>query len=233
MTTESTFISKGKMNFNIKALIIPVFFFLLFIILFIFSSKIAYSKISSQLSAIKDIGEKNSAIGAKIEELKNIRIESFPDSDVILTSFPEDDPSLWMLTQIRRKSEEDSLLVVNQKISFSNQATDVISSDIYFDLVGDTPNIIQFLLDMDKVAPISTLTSVVFNLKGVGTAGAGALVDMRVYHSKIPTQLSQINAPVNKLTDEENQTLLKLSKMEPPEFTKLSPNSPFEVTNPF
>jgi hypothetical protein len=230
---ETTFSSTGKMKLNITALIFPVIFFILFLVLFVFSSKTAYSKISGQLKSIKDIDTKNSAIEAKIEELRNIKTDSFPDSEVILTSFPEDDPSLWMLTQLRRKSEEYSLFVENQKISFSDPDTEIVSSDISFDLIGDVSNILKFLLEMDKVAPISSLNKVVFSLKSAGGIGAGATVDMSVYHSKIPTQLSQMNEPVNKLTDEENQTLIRLSKMEPPEFTKFTPNPPFEVVSPF
>jgi len=228
-----SFISKGKININITLLLFPIFFFLSFLVLFIFSSKTAYTKISGQLKSIKEIGEKNSAIEAKIEELRNIRTDSFPDSEIILTSFPEDDPSLWMLSQLRRKTEEYSLFVENQKISFSNSDTDVVRSNISFDLIGDTSNIIRFLLDIDKVAPISSLNKVIFNSKNEASTGPGASVEISVYHSKIPTQLSQMNEPVNKLNDEESQTLIKLSKLEPPEFTKLSPNSPFEVLSPF
>src|SRR4030065_485289 len=137
---ESTVISKGKINLNITALIFPIFFFISFIILFIFSSKTAYSKISGQLKSIKDLDTKNSAIEAKIEELSNIQTDLFPDSEVILTSFPEDDPSLWMLTQIRRKAEEYLLFVENQKISFSDSDTEIVSSNISYDLIGDVSN---------------------------------------------------------------------------------------------
>ena len=230
---ESTVISKGKINLNITALIFPIFFFISFIILFIFSSKTAYSKISGQLKSIKDLDTKNSAIEAKIEELSNIQTDLFPDSEVILTSFPEDDPSLWMLTQIRRKAEENLLFVENQKISFSDSDTEIVSSNISYDLIGDVSNIVKFLLEIDKVAPISSLNKVVFSLKNAEGEGSGAMVEMNVYHSKIPTQLSQMNEPVNKLNDEEIQTLIKLSKLEPPEFTKLTPNPPFEVVSPF
>src|SRR4030042_2344043 len=148
---ETTFVSKRKMNVNITVLIFPVFFLISFVVLFILSSKTAYTKISSQLKSIKEIDTKNGAIEAKIEELRNIKTESFPDSEIILTSFPEDDPSLWMLTQLRRKSEEYSLFVENQKVSFSSPDTEIVSSNISFDLIGDVSNIIKFLLDLDKV----------------------------------------------------------------------------------
>ena len=225
-------LSKQKIGRGISFLAIPLFFLFSAFVLFIFVSKTAYSRISLQLKEIKDLSQKNEAIGAKVEDLSVIASKSFPDSETILKSFPEEDPALWMLAQIRSRSEEYSLVVSNQKITFPHLSdSDLGKTLISFYLVGDAMNINKFLLSFSSFAPISSFTKVVYMLED--TSEKGAAVDVVVYYTKLPEQFPKNDQPVKNLTPDEEKTIQILAKMESPQFTELSPNPPFEVTNPF
>jgi hypothetical protein len=227
-----SFFLKQRINRSLSTLSLPLLFLIAALVLFIFVSKTAYSKFSEQLKTRKELSVKNEAIEARIEDLSTVSSKSFPDSEKVLTSFPEEEPALWMLAQIRAHSEEYSLNVGNQRITFSAHSdNDLAKTIISFNLSGDPSDINQFLLSFDNLAPISSFSKVVYAFGEENEKGA--TVELFVYHSRLPEEFPRVDEPVRNLTPDEEETIQKLAKMQAPTFTQLSPNSPFELTNPF
>ena len=227
-------ISKDNIRIgSYKSLLIPLVLFVVLIALFAYIVNISYTKISAQVASIKSLRQDIAVFQNRIEGLRAFQDREFPDSDKLLAALPEENPSLWMLSQIKRKAEENIITIQERNTSFSSsEGSGIASGNITFSAQGGKENMINFLLTFPKIAPLSKIARLELSMDEEGTATT-ANVEISVYYAKLPQRLPEITEAVNKLTPEEEEMVGKLTKLELPEFTTLSPNSPFEVKDPF
>lgn len=227
-------ISKNNIRIgSYKSLLIPLVLFVVLIALFAYVVNTSYKKISTQLASIKSLRQDITVFQNRIEGLRAFQDREFPDSDKLLAALPEENPSLWMLSQIKRKAEENIITVQERTTSFSSsEGSGIASGHIIFSAQGGKENMINFLLSFPKIAPLSKIARLELSMDEEGAATT-ANVEISVYYAKLPQKLPEITEAVNKLSPEEEEMVGKLTKLELPEFTSLSPNSPFEVKDPF
>jgi hypothetical protein len=213
-------------------MILPLLFFLILISLFLYVGNTMYGKILGQISEINSLKRDNQILQNKVEGLKNYQTVSFPDSEVLLSALPKENPALLMMSRIKKIAEEFSVVVTGRTTSFSEiEKSGTFSSKISFAIEGDVKSLMNFLLKFSEVAPISTFDTVSFDIDSSGNAKGNA--EMSVYFAKLPETLPDVKEAVNKLTPDEEVMVKKLSNLEAPEFTSLPPNGPFELKNPF
>ena len=215
-----------------KIVLIPFFALIVLIILFIYAATTGYGKLRSQKQIIDELERDDTTLEAKINNLKNLEAQTYPDSTEMLIRFPNDNPSLWMLGQLIRKGEESAVTLFEQTLLFDEASLENITvSTINFQVTGNKEKIFDYLLSIDNISPISTFDSVDFSESE--TAQQGALVSLKVCFSPLPEVLTNLNEVVNELTPLEVTTLNKLSEMELPEFSTLMPSANYELKDPF
>src|SRR3989344_3728453 len=200
-----------------KIVLIPFFALIVLIILFIYAATTGYGKLRSQKQIIDELERDDTTLEAKINNLKNLEAQTYPDSTEMLIRFPNDNPSLWMLGQLIRKGEESAVTLFEQTLLFDEASLENITvSTINFQVTGNKEKI------FDSV-----------DFSESETAQQGALVSLKVYFSPLPEVLTNLNEVVNELTPLEVTTLNKLSEMELPEFSTLMPSANYELKDPF
>ncbi len=223
--------TRQLINVNVIALAMPILLVAILVGLFVSSAKIAYPKISSQISELDEAGGRLAALEEKLGILRQVKDKVLGAADTSLVALPGENAGVWKLSQIALLAEENEVTVNQRKVLAEAAAgNDLQSTKITFVVSGSLDKTIAFLKSLVESIPIVTLESVEVegNRESIQTK-----VGLLVYRSELPTLLPAITAPIKNLSDKEEELLDALTKLSRPEFTSLEPSGPFERIDPF
>lgn len=192
---------------------------------------------------------------AKLQQLKNVTLtEEYAQKDIVNAALPSRKPLLEFLTSLNSISVANNIDIANFELSPGKISTDSAESnpgrrtgsttasvdmiDLELEIEGSLDGIQQFLLDIEKISPFTTITKL--------SLGADATAADRDSNRPIKAKLTTstyfftqsikatIDAPLPKLTAQDQNVLtalLEFQNYELPEQTEIigGANDPFGV----
>ena len=189
------------------------------------------SLILKQRQEIAIIKKEEVVMKDKIETLKVIE----PNLDIFthtaLIAVPSENPGLVVASQIKSLASEKNVLVTQFKLDKNLEENQVLSSELNLKVTGSLSPLVEFLQNLNGISPIITLTHIEID-KSAGEASAD--ISLRVYWSKLPTQIPALSGQLESLTETEKKTLDRILRLrEPSVFEGGSSQVSSGRTNPF
>ena len=224
---------KLKNNLNIYGIFTLIG--LLMLLLFVTSGNRIYTNISEKVKVNKELESDISLLNTKVNALKKISNLDYSDISVLSASFPEEDSSLFMYTSLKELSIKDNVFI--SKISFNpstKTSGDISESSISFTASGSRDNILSFLVDITRSAPLSGLGTIYFEQYPADGGEFGLNMSVDVYYSPYPETLPDIAGVVSPLNDEEKKVYDILTHLKILMKSDLKPmNQNNQVEDPF
>lgn len=221
---------KGLFGAQVSAILVPSIYLLVSILLFVFGVRTGVGRISEQRSSLNEARKTQVVLQQKESLLREIETEISSQVDVLANIFPEKNPALIMISQIKNLAAVSGVTISTFKIGAQNDAGSVSFVDVSFDVDGGLVSVISFLNTTKTMAPLSTIEKAKINQQG-GIASAN--ITTRVYFAGYPTKLPSLTEAVNELTGEEKGLLDTLSGLTLPVFSTLTPQEPTVRESPF
>jgi Tfp pilus assembly protein PilO len=171
-----------------------------------------------QIKGIYDSLQKGRArvsqLQTKIQDLETLNeYELSGKSEMLLTALPSQKNPVGMMTMVDQLAEENGLLVEELKVSPGEVATEAAeiteAGELVFKLTmsGDISQFLNFLKVANQSLPLVTIQIKNFDISGQSFSTDVTLIG---YYSGLPKTLGKAEAPVPKLTSEEEELLNQL-----------------------
>lgn len=222
---------KGTFATNIKVLAFPSILAISLIVLSILVFKNGVSRIYEKLDELEELDKTVSTLEEKVGILRQIEGIVLEQVDTSLVSLPEKNPSMISLQQLENLAQNKGIEIINKTSKGKQSALpSLFSGSIDLELTGQLQNLLNFLQDLDTIAPITTIAEI--NIKGEenGVSSSSAL---SVYWGTYPTKIPPITEPIKTLTQNEENLLGKLTALNKPDLVKLEAQAPSTRVNPF
>lgn len=201
------------------------------VLVFVVILKFGLGKVTEVREKV-DVAERDQAIlGQKLNVLQDASGIILSSSSTSLLALPESNPSLSVISQLRRLSAERGISLSN--IKTSGEITDksgLKRVDVTFDLEGSRTLVIDFLQSIDKFAPISGVDKIKLNEAGGVIRGS---IVVKSFWSELPKKLPSLTDKINDLTADEKQTLTQISGLIKPIFVEVPPSDSTARSDPF
>jgi len=225
---------KGFVKPNVKVLLVPVLMNLILIILFAFSIQNIYSRAILERKKLTEQEKRIEVLKTKLDLLKEVQDKVLEESNSAVVAIPKSDIALLKMYQISLLAKKYGVTVTEKTASSLEPAEGdkAVLGVFRFTVTGDFGNTLSFLENLEKVAPISVLNDISIDKQE-------ELVSMKAnissFWSPLPKQIPSLTEPINRLSNQEQEILTKISTLENPTFseTGLSPSGPYTREDPF
>jgi Tfp pilus assembly protein PilO len=222
---------KHSLKPNLRILVIPVLMAIIIIFLGVFVVKNGMERITNKLEELDNFEATVITLQEKVNILREIEGIVLNQADITVVTIPDKNPTLIMLSQIETQASEKTVDILNKTTQSQMSGSEgLISARVNLNLTGDLTNILDFLLNLDDLAPISTIDEV--DLANSGDLAASNLT-MSVFWGDFPTRIPPITEPIKTLTAQEENLVNQLAKLKRPELIELKPEAPTIRENPF
>lgn len=189
----------------------------LILILGFFVVKFTLAKVGEQSVQIKKLEKDNTTLTQKIRILSAAGLDSENDANLVTIVLPESNSSLVVVSQLRLKALEMSLLVDSLKVGAEIKDPSGLSrSDVSFEITGPKPQIIDYLNSLSQIAPIVIVDKVKLSeSEGIARASVG----VKAFWSALPKTLPSVSESLKDLTEAEYEFLIELDKLQKPQFS--------------
>lgn len=223
---KETFVSK-----DLKTLAPSLGLLLFSLALAFLAYRVGLSIISSKRTVLQKLKREETVLLQKQQILQEINDTVAFLSEASVVAVPDKNPVLALISQIKNLAGAREISLENIKVGAETKADKGLSKiDLSFDVEGDLVDIIDFMLALKTIAPISIINKSQVNQVG---EAARAEIDVLVFWSPFPEKIPSLTEPINKLTDKEQEQLENISSLIPPPFTEMAPAAPFQRANPF
>ncbi|HLE48589.1 MAG TPA: hypothetical protein VI819_00945 [Patescibacteria group bacterium] len=204
--------SLGK---DARAVGIIVFGYVILLVMFIAGFNNFYRNITSILSNIKTSENDIKAFSAKAESLTVIE-EKLPSNMLdIQIAVPDDEPILFLYTNIKRLVSENNLVPVSVDLILADKSEAEMSvSKLNIILNGSKKDMLNLVTQIKTIAPATTIDTIDFE-KYANDVSIGATINLQTYSSPLPKVIPSGKSSIQKLTPTEEeviQDLLSLTK---------------------
>ncbi len=185
-----------------------------------------YGEISALRAQVALAKQIESSLAQKLQILQDFNQSAFI-SDKVLVAIPQDNSSLAVLSQIKKKAQENGVALGQVNVGKGVAVEGAGSyADITFEAVGELATMVVFMQSLSKTAPLG-------NVESVEIGGLGAEIIYRIHWAPLPTQLPSLTDPLAEFSDEEKILIAKLTALESAAALTLSPQPPALRKNPF
>lgn len=190
-----------------------------------------YSKVSDIRRNIKKAQNDQTNLNQKLGTLRNVPDNVILGAQNATIAFPESNPSVVLLSQIRSLSQANSVTIGNIKSgSEVSDSSGLQRVDVTFDITGGRGEVIQTILDIQNLAPITVLDKVKLNETG---GVARSTVSVKSFWAVLPTQLPALTEKVADLTTSETNLLEFLNGLRMPDFSTITAGEGAGKSDPF
>lgn len=219
---------------DFKVLAVPIVGVTVVVLLIIFLVNYIYTNYKSQSTQIRELEARKNALEAKVNELEqnSTAVAKFVNSAVL--AVPEDNPSLLIYNQVQRASLASDLNLLDLRSSGSApEEGDVSSYTANFKTTANANlgNALEFMDEMSRTAPLVKFTGLSLDFEG--KEDSELQIDFAGYYALLPATITEIDEPLDKLTDEDIRALNTVSGLLRPAFTSSSPTNTTARPNPF
>lgn len=213
--------TKGSIiNPNIKLVAYPGFAIAILTILLFLTISTGFSRIQTQTETLRAAESDVSVLATKVEILREISAGILGHTDTSIMAMPEKNSGLWTLWQIKSLAQTHEVEI--SSIGFGSQAgqSGLGGVSITFDARGNINSIINYLKDVETLAPVMILDVV-----GLSSDGGEFIASTAVatHWASLPTKLPPLTQPITRLSQSEEDLLNRLGRLNRPEFTTLFP----------
>lgn len=171
----------------------------------------------------------------KLSSLEKIdsNSELLSQSESVYIAFPDKNPAVFAVSQIRRYAQEMEIVITKLNVSSSGSKGEEFSqAGIQFTVEGDYGKISEFVEKLKSAAPLMSLERV--KISQISSGASEATVLMTTYWASFPETLPSVTSAVSDLTEEEINLLSELASLEAPQFVNLPPSATVSARpNPF
>jgi len=216
---------------NLRILITPLLLALIILFLGFFIVKNGMERITFKLEELENLESTVVTLQEKVDILREIEGIILSHADTTVVAIPEKNSTLVMLTHLTSVSEEKSVQIINKRTQSQQIGEEgLVSAKININTTSDFNSILDYLMNLEDMAPLSTIDEVDLSKNGEITSGNLAL---SVYWGDFPTRIPPITEPIKTLTAEEEDLIKLLAKLKRPDFIELAPSTPTIRENPF
>ena len=222
---------EGTLKPNIRIMLVPLVLIGLLLITSVAVAKNGITKISGQLKQLNSEKRTENTLTEKAGVLQQMEGVVLDNADKTVIALPSENPSIMMLVQLNSLAEKHELVFTKREVTKTNIRIEGLQGVlISFAMQGDMEKIINFIKDVNSIAPLSNFTEVRISEKqGLYVADVG----LNVFYSQFPEKIPSLNQPVTQLSNQEQIYLEKLSNLTPPAFIELPPTEPSVREDPF
>ena len=222
---------KHSLKPNLRILVIPVLMAIIIIFLGVFVIKNGMERITNKLEELDNLEATVITLQEKVDILREIEGIVLNQADITVVTIPDKNPTLIMLSQLETQASEKTVDILNKTTQSQMSGSEgLISARVNLNMTGDLTSILDFLLYLDDLAPISTIDEVDLAKSGDLTASN---LTMSVFWGDFPTRIPPITEPIKTLTAQEENLVNQLAKLKRPELIELKPEVPTIRENPF
>lgn len=216
---------KKLIPISLQRFLPPVLALIFLVILFIVSSSLGYSRISSQLAEIEQTRKDENILSQKELFLREVDRNILTKSDSVVAAVPYSNSALFLISQLRNLSTQKSVVISNLKAGSDSKDPNLSLSyvDVSFDVDGSSISVFDFIKATSGLAPLSTLQKSTFS--GSGTFLRASVV-LRTFFSPLPEKLPALTDPVSALSNEEVEIVAKLDTLTAPTLVEVVPAQP-------
>ncbi len=201
------------------------------ILVFVMILKFGLGKVSEVRLKVNEARKVQTALTQKLNLLEQTSDDILSSSNDSLLALPESNPSLAVISQLKRLSSERGMFITNIKTSGEiSDKTGLKRVDVTFDIEGSRPLIIEFLQSIEKIAPISAVEKIKVNEAGGLTRGN---IIVKSFWEELPKKLPSLAEIINELTADEKLTLSQISALIKPAFIEVLPSTSSGRSDPF
>lgn len=200
---------------------------LIIIVLYSYTVSKVYANITKILADTKSTATDVNSLRAKVDSLKTIKSESFTDVKALTVAFPEEDPSLFMYSQLKQIASNSNVILDNISFSKGQDVPDGVSkNELGFTLVGSESDVFGFITSITKSAPLTGLGEI--TLKEFSVDGGVISLDLFVelFYSALPKTLPEAGKIINALSPEEKNAYEFLTKLQVYGESVVEPSAP-------
>lgn len=201
------------------------------ILLTYFVWSFGYSKVSEIRRNIKKAQSDQTILNQKLGTLTNVPENVILGAQNATIAFPESNPSVVLLSQIRSLSQANSVRIGNIKSgSEVADSSGLQRVDVSFDITGGRGEVIQTILDIQNLAPITVLDKVKINETG---GLARSTVSVKSFWAPLPTKLPALTEKVTDLNANEVNLLELINGLRMPDFSTITASDGAGKSDPF
>lgn len=221
---------EGSLKPNIRILAFPVILVIIVVVLAFIIGQRGITQITTSLKDLRDIEATSNAYEARVNSLEKIGEVVIDQTDTTLVALPEKNPSLIMIYQLNRLADNYSLDLSSIGTNSGSPIGQIQKGQITFVVGGGSRDVIDFMKEIKRITPLSTVDLVDMKTEGETTQ---ASMQITIYWSGFPTELPPISQPIVELSRGEQKLVELLSQLTKPEFITLSPSEPSTREDPF
>lgn len=195
-----------KLTFkDIKALGIPLFVIIVSIFLSYYSFNYHWGNISQVRSSISKEQKQEEVLSDRLNTLRQVQVEVEDASDLATTALPQNNPSIFIINNIKNLALANSAVVLNLQTTASSSDSELTNKvRIDFEIEGSYSGILSFIKQIQTYSPVVNLSDLsISNQNNELTAN----ISLEGYFADVPKTLPPIDSPIDGLTDEEKATI--------------------------
>lgn len=202
------------------------------IVLFVILGKLAFRKISDIQNQIATAKHDKQVLTEKLDLFKSMAVSGVQDSNEVSASLPDTNPSLSVVSQLKRLALENGLLFNSVKSQSDQQQQDseIKTVRLSFELFGGDTEIKNFLLTLNSIAPITVLNGAKITRVESGYSGK---IDITAFWADFPKTRPASIEEYQDLTEDERNILSTIRTLRQPQFVNLPSVVEGGKENPF
>ena len=221
----------GITNKKIQQLFMPLGVTVAIVLLLVFGGKFLIGKVGELRDEENLTLSEESRLNEKLNTLKDFSVDGGNYAAQTLLALPAENSALSAISQIRFKSQSASVIANEMTIGKGpTNESNVTEVNVNFKIVGDFHSMLQFVNLLTTTAPVGGVD--IIRISSSSDTSTGDLV-YKTYYAPLPDTIPARTDPINKLSDEDNQLLQKISQLEAPTVINLSAQGTSARTNPF
>jgi hypothetical protein len=222
---------KQQLPADIKTLLASLLPLLASVLVFVVILKFGFGKISEVRLKVNDAKKNQTVLTQKLDVLNEVSADILTSSSISSVALPEANPSLSVISQLRRLAVERAINLTNIKTSAEiPDKSGLKRVDVTFDVEGPRVLVLDFFSGIEKFAPISMVEKVKLNEVGGSTRGS---VVVKSFWAELPKKLPSLTEKLNDLTNDERATLGDIAALTQPSFVSVPPSDVSGRSDPF
>jgi len=204
---------------------------LITIIVFFLVLKFGIAKASEVRAKVSETEQMQTILDQKLNLLQEVEGNVLSSSNNALLALPAENPSLAVISQLKKLSSENVIFLSSIKTSGEIADKNGLKRvDVSFDLEGPRAQVIDFLQRIERLAPITSVDKVKLNESG-GIARGSIVV--KSFWSDLPEKLPAVGERIADLTADEEQAISQISQFIKPVFIEVPPSTSAGREDPF
>ena len=216
---------------SVKQTLIAALPLVIVAVLFALVGNFGISKVQDIGSQIKSAESDQAALNQKLSVLQTLSSLAASGTGPAVSALPDKNPALLAISQLKFIASEDGVTLSQLTAGGGvGGETGLSVTGISFSAEGTRSQIISFLTDTAKVAPLIVLSSFKISENGVEVKTD---ITAKSFWAGLPKTIPPVTQAISDLTDAEKETLARITNLTQPTFIQVTPSTGNINPSPF